>query len=340
MLDLVAALEWVRENTQRFGGDPDSVMVWGQSGGGAKTSTLLAMPSAQGLFKRAAIQSGSSLRHGRAKSRRNRELLLASSASTESRIAELSSCRSSSSSRRRPRSAAPDRRRLLSGGRRRGAPAPPVRARRPEISRHPDDHRLDPRRPALALDQLRPRRRGIKARRGSARRERATKSSPPTARVTPTLALPGAGAHHTDPSRARRPLQAERKAAQGGAPAYLYLWNWPSPGMGGKFGAVHGVDVGLAFHNSPATITGGGTPEGEPWPTAWPRRGWRSRGPATLTIHRSRSGRPTTRVNKPTMVFDTETRVEKDPKLRPARVLVRPGPVIRPGEAVADLALT
>ena len=45
-------------------------------------------------------------------------------------------------------------------------------------------------------------------------------------------------------------LQAERKAAQGGAPVYLYLWTWPSPGMGGKFGAVHGIDVGLAFHNS------------------------------------------------------------------------------------------
>ncbi len=62
MLDIVAALEWVRDNTDRFGGDPGNVMVFGESGGGRKTSTLLCMPAAQGLFHRAAIQSGAVLR--------------------------------------------------------------------------------------------------------------------------------------------------------------------------------------------------------------------------------------------------------------------------------------
>jgi para-nitrobenzyl esterase len=58
MLDLVAALQWVRDNIERFGGDPGNVTIFGESGGGAKVSTLLAMPAAKGLFHRAAIQSG------------------------------------------------------------------------------------------------------------------------------------------------------------------------------------------------------------------------------------------------------------------------------------------
>lgn len=58
MTDLVAALRWVRENIANFGGDPDRVMIYGQSGGGSKVTTLMGMPSAAGLFHRAAAQSG------------------------------------------------------------------------------------------------------------------------------------------------------------------------------------------------------------------------------------------------------------------------------------------
>jgi para-nitrobenzyl esterase len=62
MLDIVAALQWVRDNVARFGGDPGNVTVFGQSGGGSKVNTLLAMPSAKGLFHKAIVQSGSQLR--------------------------------------------------------------------------------------------------------------------------------------------------------------------------------------------------------------------------------------------------------------------------------------
>jgi para-nitrobenzyl esterase len=58
MTDLVAALKWVRENIANFGGDPDKVMIYGQSGGGSKVTTLLGMPSAAGLIHRASVQSG------------------------------------------------------------------------------------------------------------------------------------------------------------------------------------------------------------------------------------------------------------------------------------------
>ncbi|MGI4852940.1 MAG: carboxylesterase/lipase family protein [Janthinobacterium lividum] len=58
MTDLVASLKWVRDNIANFGGDPGNVMIYGQSGGGSKVTTLMGMPSAKGLFHRAAVQSG------------------------------------------------------------------------------------------------------------------------------------------------------------------------------------------------------------------------------------------------------------------------------------------
>jgi len=63
-LDLVAALEWVRDNIANFGGDPANVTIMGQSGGGAKVCVLSAMPSAKGLFHRAVVLSGASVRAG------------------------------------------------------------------------------------------------------------------------------------------------------------------------------------------------------------------------------------------------------------------------------------
>jgi len=64
MLDLVAALEWVRDNIVNFGGDSGNVTIMGQSGGGAKVTTLTAMPSAKGLFHKAVVLSGAGTRSG------------------------------------------------------------------------------------------------------------------------------------------------------------------------------------------------------------------------------------------------------------------------------------
>lgn len=60
--DIIAALRWIQTHIERFGGDPSNVTIYGESGGGGKVSTLLAMPAAQGLFHRAIIQSGPALR--------------------------------------------------------------------------------------------------------------------------------------------------------------------------------------------------------------------------------------------------------------------------------------
>ncbi len=64
MLDIVAALEWVRDNIANFGGDPGNVTIMGQSGGGAKVCILTAMPSAKGLFHKAVVLSGASSKAG------------------------------------------------------------------------------------------------------------------------------------------------------------------------------------------------------------------------------------------------------------------------------------
>lgn len=62
MLDIVEGLKWVNKNIANFGGDPNNVMIWGESGGGAKTSCLYAMPSAAPYFNKASIESGPGVR--------------------------------------------------------------------------------------------------------------------------------------------------------------------------------------------------------------------------------------------------------------------------------------
>ncbi len=88
--DIVQALEWVRDNIANFGGDPGNVTIFGQSGGGAKVATLMAMPSAKGLFHRAVCQSGASIKGAtRASATRTAQAILAKLNLTPDRIEEL-----------------------------------------------------------------------------------------------------------------------------------------------------------------------------------------------------------------------------------------------------------
>jgi len=90
VMDMVASLEWVRDNIARFGGDPSRVMIFGQSGGGSKTSTLLGTPAAKGLFHRAAVQSGSTIRLAdEAAAAKSAETLLAKLGIPKTRIADI-----------------------------------------------------------------------------------------------------------------------------------------------------------------------------------------------------------------------------------------------------------
>ncbi len=99
MLDIVHALAWVNANIAQFGGDSGNVTVFGQSGGGRKVATLLAMPAAKGLFHRAIIESGATLKlvepeQGRARRACARE---GGSGSSPAGGASCRRCRSTSS---------------------------------------------------------------------------------------------------------------------------------------------------------------------------------------------------------------------------------------------------
>lgn len=79
MLDLILALNWVRDNIEEFGGDPGRVLIFGQSGGGAKCATLMGMPAAKGLFHRVITMSGEQVTASRRESatKRSRDVLKA-----------------------------------------------------------------------------------------------------------------------------------------------------------------------------------------------------------------------------------------------------------------------
>ena len=102
MLDIVMALEWVRDNIAQFGGDPGNVTIFGQSGGGGKVSTLLAMPAANGLFHKAIIQSGAGLRSA-TEGRRRQDGDATSSPSSASRLENAAQQLAERSGRRHPR---------------------------------------------------------------------------------------------------------------------------------------------------------------------------------------------------------------------------------------------
>jgi para-nitrobenzyl esterase len=323
MLDLVAALQWVRDNIERFGGDPDSVMIFGQSGGGAKTSTLMAMPSAKGLFERAAVQSGSALRlQTREHATQLAEQLLSKLGLDRSQIAELQQL---------PFEKIVAAQTALSADQPVAGFAPVVDG--DAIPRHP----FDPDAPAVSAD--------VPMIIGTTLDDAAMggRFDIDDAKVTESLRkrygdnaerivatyrrrYPEASsfllnARMMTDRRGRRAAstQAERKAALGKAPAYLYLFTWPSPAAGGKFGAVHGVDVGLAFNHARGPMTG----DSEEARTLAARF-------AACWVAFAKTGNPNTpeiphwpaydAEARPTMIFDNEIKMENDP-LRELRTM-------------------
>lgn len=259
MLDLVAALEWVRDNIEAFGGDPRCVMAFGQSGGGWKTSVLLAMPGARGLFHRAAVQSGSLLR---AQTRDEaalhaRELVqaLGLTGKTISRITELpwqyilAAQAQLGAHRFTP---------VLDGGHLPRHPCDPVAPQDSAgipliVSTTLDDASLFFDNFSLGETDLR---RWLEARHGEMAHEihRLYRARWPT--KTPFLLQ----AQIVTDSGFRRfaATHAERKAAQQRAAVYCYRWDWVSPALDGLYGAVHASDVAASLGNYREALLGGG----------------------------------------------------------------------------------
>lgn len=266
MLDLVAGLEWVRDNAEAFGGDPRNVMIFGESGGGAKVCTLLAMPAARGLFHRAAVQSGAWLRGiEREDANRTAKALLDELGITPQRIDDLQNVPVE---------------KLLAAHTGAMQPLPPRRGElRTGYSPVVDGtivphHPFDPGAPSLAanipilvgcteyeatlfyvrdesafsLDEA-----GLRVRVsdmvGDADADRLiavySKARPGT---TPSDVFFRVA---TDRIFRRDTIRlAERKFAQGAAPAYLYYFAWKSPALSGRLRAPHTIDIPFVFDNT------------------------------------------------------------------------------------------
>jgi para-nitrobenzyl esterase len=265
-LDMIAALEWVRDNIDRFGGDAGNVTIFGESGGGGKVCTLLAMPSARGLFHRAIVQSGAAVRlRERERATKLSEAVLKTLGLSRNDLDELQ--------------ALPIVQLLAAVGPAQQAigPAPmPLFDRYPFgpvvdgniVPRHP----FDPAAPAISSDiplligDMKDEMASFLARddkiwhRTLTEREMCDRVAAvagehadrvietyrrlypdmnPAERLIATL---------TDSNfRIRSLTLAERKAIQGGAPVYMYSFEWETPVLGGRMKAPHALDVPFTF---------------------------------------------------------------------------------------------
>src|SRR5580700_1877388 len=251
MMDLVASLEWVRDNIEKFGGDPGKVMIFGQSGGGAKTSTLLAMPSAKGMFHSAGVQSGSTIRSAtREQGTKSAEALLGKLGISKGSIADIQKI---------------PWQQILEAQTALG----PTASFSPVVDgtvlpHHPFDPTAPPESadvPVIISTALEDAALGLTNFNLDEAGLKTMMAQRYGAKAEPMLALYRSRYPNKSPFliqaqiatdagfRQNAILQAERKSALGKAPAYMYLWAFESSGFNGKFGAVHGTDVSASFDN-------------------------------------------------------------------------------------------
>jgi para-nitrobenzyl esterase len=266
VLDMVQALEWVRDNAEEFGGDPGTVMIFGESGGGAKVSTLLSTPVAKGLFHRAVVQSGAMLRFPQQ---------AVAQAAADKVVANLGlSAETIDQIRTLPTETI--RAALAGTG---AATAPSIDGR--TLTRHPFE-------PDAA-----PAGRDVPLMLGTNRTEsslfaaanpglfeltweglaEALASAYPDKDVNTIIAGYRELSPASNPSDvyfeattdarwlAGHVTQAERKAEQDGAPAYLYLFNWNTPVDGGRWRSPHALEIGFVFDNVAKSASMSGTGE-------------------------------------------------------------------------------
>ena len=321
MLDCVAALKWVRDNIGRFGGDPGNVTIFGESGGAGKVSTLMAMPSAKGLFHRAIAESGAALKH------------LTPTQATRSSKALLDQLGIAPGDSARLQALTPQA--ILAGV---AALKPPANfgpvMDGASIAAHP----FDPAFPALTSD--------VPFMTGTNLTEVTFFGDTPLDPLDDAALLDhvkrytrvdDAGANQlislyraNHPTRSnvllyqliaseywmRAPVltQAEHLAWQGGAPVFVYQFNWLSAGRGGKLNCPHGSEIPFAFDNvdKAVELLGDGPsrqPLADRMSAAW--------------VSFARTGRPAapnlphwpayTDGSRAVMVLDDECRVELDP---------------------------
>jgi para-nitrobenzyl esterase len=326
MLDIVAALEWVRDNIAAFGGDPANVTIFGQSGGAGKVSTLMAMPAARGLFHRAIAQSGSALTAIPAEQAvKTTDQILQRLKITPDRLDQLQTI---------PFAQIIDALRPVQG-------APPLPGAGPVLDgRSLPVNPFDPTAPAQSAsvpfltgttatemtffatdDQLRPiddatlRQRVmglLKVDDAEAARMIALyrKQQPGRDNIDLFLRM------ETDGGRFRLSVdtQAERKAAQKGAPVYLYRFEYYSPVREGRLKSMHCMEIPFVFDNLEAgKIYTGISPAAQRIADQM-SAAWVAFARTGNPNHRGMPQWPAFNSNdRPTMVFGNETKMVNDP---------------------------
>jgi para-nitrobenzyl esterase len=315
MLDLVAALEWVRDNIEQFGGDPDCVTIFGQSGGGWKVSTLLAMPAAQNLFHRAVIQSGSLMAHmPREASAQVAQAFvgqLGLTPATLDRIKDLPWTQ------------------ILAAQTTIGAHAFAPVVDGSHIPAHPQESQVAPLSDQVPLmisttlddaglffDRFAMTELEFKDTLSAAYGAKAALLEKTYREHFPTKSPYLLHAQIITDAGFRRfaHAQAEAKAARQRAAVYTYLWEWSCPAFDGKFGAVHAMDVAASMHNERDAILGSGSADA--------RRMCDDLASALLAF--AKRGDPNNSQiphwprfdasQRSTLVFDRDTRIERDPR--------------------------
>jgi para-nitrobenzyl esterase len=331
MLDVVLALEWVRDNIEAFGGDPGNVTIFGESGGGSKVSKMLAMPSAKGLFHRAVIQSGPGLRGIEPKEATDMaERLLAGLGIKKNQIDKL---------QQMPAQQLLDAVSKLPGNTRdavMGTPTGAIMRLAPVVDGHylpvhPFDPvaaptaanvpliigtnrdesatflAADPRRRRLTEPELRQRLAPLLGDRLDKILGTYKKTRP---KATPWDLLIGI----TSERFRRASIQlAERKAAGGPTPVYMYLFTYEPDYLGGLLKAGHALEITFVFDNVDDTPATGGRIDKyeltEAMSTTWATFA-RNADPNNPKIPK---WPPYTVKNHATMFFNVPCRIETDP---------------------------
>ncbi len=332
VLDMLAALHWVRDNIAGFGGDAGNVTIFGESGGGGKVSTLLATPSARGLFHRAIVQSGAAVRL------RTRERALQL---TDAVLRQLNLSRASFAELRAVPMA-----KLLA------AIEPAIKAigpsRWPLLDRYPfgpvvdgtllPRQPFDPDAPSVSADV--PLIVGDCTHEASlflAREDKVWYGTLTEAEMRARVAavagtdadravalyqrlMPGATpaqlliAALTDGQfRVRSLIMAERKAAQAAGPVWIYSFAWQTPLFDGRLGAPHAIDVPFTFDTLEFTNATDHSAAAHALAVSMSAT-WANFARTGVPEHASLPAWPVySATDRATMVLDAECRVARDP---------------------------
>lgn len=338
-LDLVLALKWVRDNIAEFGGDPGCVTIFGQSGGGAKCATLMAMPAARGLFHRVWTMSGQQIT-GRTREHATEDArgLLKTLGLTPERVAEIKTVPMDTliaamrgvnwtpvvDGTGLPRDPFAPEASPLSGD------IPMVMGNTHDETRNligSSDESLFSLSweavPAKLLQHVRP----------FIGQLEPSEIVAEYRRLYPQYSPADVFFSATTAARSWKGfvIQSERRAAQGRAPTYVYYVNWPSPSDGGKWKAPHTIDIPLVFDTiAQSKLTASGGADAQKLADLM----------SDALIAFARTGNPQTPALPPWprfelqqragMIFDLPVRVENDPR-GGERKFFAPAVYIQPG---------